>query len=165
MRPLRIEQYNPAWAEEFKRIRRNLLDILNKIPIIAIEHVGSTANPGMVAKPILDIDVIVDPNISQKQWQLWREMDTLTIPNLTLIECLCDTTHTKTIRFMIPERSRTPFDNVEAESELVAGFFTEHGAIPFVLFFLAAGRPWTAKSEGQFTSSCHVPDSCGIIWS
>jgi GrpB-like predicted nucleotidyltransferase (UPF0157 family) len=40
-------------------VRADLTRILASVPIVGIEHVGSTSIPGLAAKPILDIDVIV----------------------------------------------------------------------------------------------------------
>ncbi len=37
----------------------------------------------------------------------------------------------------IAETNRPPFDLVEAESELVAGYFVEYSSTPFLLFYLA----------------------------
>jgi len=44
---------------------------LRDVAIVAIEHVGSTAVPGLAAKPIIDIDVVV------KRPQLRTAMDAL----------------------------------------------------------------------------------------
>lgn len=52
--------YDPTWAESFETIRARLAAALDGVPVVTIEHVGSTAVPGLAAKPILDIDVVVE---------------------------------------------------------------------------------------------------------
>ena len=56
-----ICEYDPAWTHAFQRIKNELLATLKDVPITSIEHVGSTAIPGLAAKPIIDIDIIVEP--------------------------------------------------------------------------------------------------------
>lgn len=53
-----IEPYNTAWKTEFDDLKRVLLHLLDGYAI-DIQHVGSTAIPGLFAKPILDIDIIL----------------------------------------------------------------------------------------------------------
>ncbi|KZP26090.1 UPF0157-domain-containing protein, partial [Athelia psychrophila] len=53
--------YDPAWATAFSQMRTSLSAALEGVPVISIEHVGSTSVPGLAAKPIIDIDIIVAP--------------------------------------------------------------------------------------------------------
>lgn len=76
-----IAAYDPAWPEVFageaQAIRQALGDTL-----VAIEHVGSTAVPGLAAKPIVDIMVGVHslenakaaiPELESFGCSYWRE--------------------------------------------------------------------------------------------
>lgn len=53
------EPYNPQWVNIFLDIKRKLQQILKDLPIDSIEHVGSTSIPGLRAKPVIDIDIII----------------------------------------------------------------------------------------------------------
>ena len=54
-----IAPYDPGWAESFRREREHLQSCLPTELIRRIEHFGSTAVPGLAAKPIVDILVEV----------------------------------------------------------------------------------------------------------
>ena len=46
--------YDPAWPEQFESIKQQLA-VIFPAPNCTIEHIGSTAVPGLIAKPIIDI--------------------------------------------------------------------------------------------------------------
>lgn len=52
-----LDPYNPKWEEDFKLIKVTLNEALLGCSF-TIEHVGSTAVPELVAKPIIDVDVV-----------------------------------------------------------------------------------------------------------
>jgi GrpB-like predicted nucleotidyltransferase (UPF0157 family) len=54
-----IVPYDPQWPELFRRERDYLLEFLPSDLVRRIEHFGSTAVPGLAAKPIIDILVEV----------------------------------------------------------------------------------------------------------
>ena len=51
-----IAAYDPAWPDAYERERAAIAGALGDL-VSAIEHVGSTAVPGLGAKPIIDIMV------------------------------------------------------------------------------------------------------------
>ncbi len=56
---LAIALYNPEWLELFRQEKEHLLSCLPDDQIRRIEHFGSTAVPGLAAKPIVDMLVEV----------------------------------------------------------------------------------------------------------
>jgi GrpB-like predicted nucleotidyltransferase (UPF0157 family)/ribosomal protein S18 acetylase RimI-like enzyme len=58
--PVVIVPYDAAWPAQFAQLAARARRALGGLPA-RIEHVGSTAVPGLAAKPIIDLDVIVSP--------------------------------------------------------------------------------------------------------
>ena len=56
-----IVKYDPRWANMYAEERARIVDALEGLDA-AVEHVGSTSVPGLLAKPTIDILVVVpDP--------------------------------------------------------------------------------------------------------
>jgi GrpB-like predicted nucleotidyltransferase (UPF0157 family)/molybdopterin-guanine dinucleotide biosynthesis protein A len=53
--PVRIVPYDPTWPARFEEERRALQAVLGERGTGGIHHVGSTAVPGLAAKPIIDM--------------------------------------------------------------------------------------------------------------
>jgi GrpB-like predicted nucleotidyltransferase (UPF0157 family) len=53
--PIRMAPHDPAWAAEFARERARVTAALAPWLTGPVEHIGSTAVPGLPAKPIIDM--------------------------------------------------------------------------------------------------------------
>ncbi|HVU05093.1 MAG TPA: GrpB family protein [Polyangiaceae bacterium] len=53
--PVRIVSYDASWPSSFEAERAVLANVLEAWLVGSIEHVGSTAVPGLAAKPVIDI--------------------------------------------------------------------------------------------------------------
>lgn len=53
--PIEIAEYDPRWSEAFQLERQVLWDALGPWLAGMPEHIGSTAVPGLAAKPVIDI--------------------------------------------------------------------------------------------------------------
>jgi GrpB-like predicted nucleotidyltransferase (UPF0157 family) len=49
---------DPGWLAAFDRVRDRIMNALGPVAL-EIEHVGSTAVPGLWAKPVIDVDLVV----------------------------------------------------------------------------------------------------------
>ena len=56
-----VVDYDPAWPGRFESLRAEYTAAMAAagVPVVAIEHVGSTSVPGLAAKPIIDCDIVV----------------------------------------------------------------------------------------------------------
>ena len=60
--PVSVVDPDPAWPAWFARVEQQVRAALGD-RVLAIEHVGSTAVPGLPAKPVVDVDLTVaDPS-------------------------------------------------------------------------------------------------------
>ncbi|SDO54708.1 GrpB domain, predicted nucleotidyltransferase, UPF0157 family [Streptococcus equinus] len=61
-----VLSYQESWKDDFEKIAKELQEALGNL-ILRIEHVGSTSVPGLSAKPIIDIDLVIacDTDLSE----------------------------------------------------------------------------------------------------
>jgi len=56
-----------SWPERFRRLADLIHSVLGELAL-DVEHVGSTSVPGLPAKPIVDIDLIVPDSTDEASW-------------------------------------------------------------------------------------------------
>lgn len=60
---IEVVAYDPAWPERYRAIAHQIREALGA-SVLHLEHIGSTAVPGLAAKPVIDIDLTVaDPRV------------------------------------------------------------------------------------------------------
>lgn len=65
--PVVLEDYNPEWERLFEREARRIRSALGERAVV-VEHAGSTAVPGLAAKPIVDIVLVVDDSSDERTY-------------------------------------------------------------------------------------------------
>jgi GrpB-like predicted nucleotidyltransferase (UPF0157 family) len=62
--PVTLEPYDPQWPHLFEREATRIRGALAE-RALAVEHAGSTAVPGLAAKPIIDIVLVVEDSADE----------------------------------------------------------------------------------------------------
>ena len=57
-RTIHVVDYDPEWPDLFVRLRERIWPSVSDFAA-GIEHMGSTSVPGLAAKPVIDIDIVV----------------------------------------------------------------------------------------------------------
>ena len=53
--PILLSEYDPSWPSAYQAEKSLLVDALDRINVVRISHIGSTAVKGLIAKPTIDI--------------------------------------------------------------------------------------------------------------
>ena len=64
---IQLQDYNPAWPKQYQVEEKKIADALAGQQI-SIQHVGSTSVPGLCAKPILDILLVVKDSTHEENY-------------------------------------------------------------------------------------------------
>ena len=62
-----IAGYDPAWQERFRREEARIRAALGEAAL-SVEHIGSTSVPGLAAKPIVDILLVVEDSADEASY-------------------------------------------------------------------------------------------------
>jgi GrpB-like predicted nucleotidyltransferase (UPF0157 family) len=82
MDEITIVEYNPLWSQQFEEEATKIWQVLGNELVTRVEHFGSTAVPGLAAKPIIDLLVGVHsleaakcyvPSLKALGYVYWRE--------------------------------------------------------------------------------------------
>jgi GrpB-like predicted nucleotidyltransferase (UPF0157 family) len=65
--PIQLVDADPRWSSQFEILRDVIHRVLGR-RVLALEHVGSTSVPGLLAKPILDISLVVSDPASEQDY-------------------------------------------------------------------------------------------------
>ena len=60
--PIILSEYNPEWPQWYAEEKERLVQRIGAEHIVRVTHIGSTAVPGLIAKPTIDILLEVTEN-------------------------------------------------------------------------------------------------------
>jgi GrpB-like predicted nucleotidyltransferase (UPF0157 family) len=66
-RIIEILDYNPRWPQEFQTHKKIIADALG-VAALRIEHIGSTSVPGLAAKPVIDVLLVVEDSGNESSY-------------------------------------------------------------------------------------------------
>jgi GrpB-like predicted nucleotidyltransferase (UPF0157 family) len=64
---VQVVDYDPAWPALFRREAERIRAVLGE-RVVLLEHVGSTSVPGLAAKPVIDILLVVPDSADEPAW-------------------------------------------------------------------------------------------------
>ncbi|KAI4844680.1 hypothetical protein E4T44_06056 [Aureobasidium sp. EXF-8845] len=70
---LEVLPYNPEWPRQFAMLKEQIITALGNDIVVAVNHVGSTSVPGLPAKDIIDIDLVVRDVTKESEEPHWHQ--------------------------------------------------------------------------------------------